>query len=144
MSTPTTTTIPVTPGSGINLDAVQVTVASTAVARETVVMADPVSPTALAADKDAATQAPSVDGSLVVQINPNQPAFTQQQIPVFSQEVLDGDVVELLQHILLELRGVRLACAALACEGKRNNEADFDPDKFTQTGMTIDNGSIIN
>ena len=39
----------------------------------------------------------------------------------------DSPLLEILTRILQELRGLRLATVALACESGKNKETDFDP-----------------
>lgn len=44
-----------------------------------------------------------------------------------TQETLGSPETELLNAILLELRGMRLALVAIACDGGKAKESDFDP-----------------
>ena len=78
---PTATTIPITPGSGINLDAEQLTVGSNTVARENICIADPSGATSIAAVKAASTAAAAADPSLVVAPSPNTAGFSALTSP---------------------------------------------------------------
>ena|SRR5438128_2694575 len=42
------------------------------------------------------------------------------------------DVNETLQAVLAELRSIRAALVALACEGGKNRPEDFEPDQFSR------------
>ena len=124
----TTTTIPITAGSGINLDGEQLTVDSTTVVRENVVLSDPAVAAGLASVKSPLVQAVSTDGSLIVQLNPVQPNLA---VPL---NVAVNPWTDIFNLMYDELRAIRLAVTALACEGGKNKESDFNPDRFSTQG----------
>lgn len=88
--------------------------------------------------------------------NPNGPTgspatfgipYTQSQVPTQPstatpiQTVYDPRLLELLENILLEVRGTRMAVVKLALEGGQAVETDFDPTRdYAYSGA--DNGSF--
>ena len=49
-------------------------------------------------------------------------------------EVPQSPMIDLLKRMFVELKGIRLAVVATACDGNRNKPQDFDPDEFMAHG----------
>lgn len=152
---PTPTNIPITPGTGINLDAVQVTVGSVPVARELICIADSTSPTAIVSVKDASTQAVATDGSQVVQINPNQPNLTiplNVSTPVIDNTVLDnvsdntpgaGNIYTTTGYQRLSFQFTGVWSAEIVVQGSNDNTNWFNLLTYNTTdGSATDSISI--
>lgn len=49
-------------------------------------------------------------------------------------EVPQSPMIDLLKRMFVELKGIRLAVVATACDGNRNKPQDFEPDEFISHG----------
>lgn len=63
-----------------------------------------------------------------------QSVSTYNPLPISGSEYAGSPLMELMNRVLLELRGIRLAVTQTACEGGRAKESDFNPDNFISTG----------